>query len=137
MAKKGSNQPDKSESSNNHNNHSNVKRSSNHTFKSDKRSIYSLSKGNNSNSSDHCVHCGDIHRLRNCLNFLEKDCFERKSIAEKDKLCSNCSGKSYTLSSCPSSVNCRMYGQRHQTLFHFQTNSSTSQTTSNRSFIIR
>lgn len=113
-------------SSNNYNN--NTKRSSYQPHKSESKRIHTFSKNNNSNS-DHCVHCGasSLHNtIRRCPIFLAKVGFERKSIAEKHKLCFNCLSKSHTSSSCTSQVNCRTCGQRHHTLLHFPTNATIS-----------
>ncbi|XP_037959398.1 uncharacterized protein LOC119688805 [Teleopsis dalmanni] len=66
-----------------------------------------------------CPLCQNNHVIRRCHQFLNKDCFERKSIASRLKLCLNCLCRSHTVSQCPSTKNCQQCGQRHHTLLHF------------------
>ncbi|XP_036344419.1 uncharacterized protein LOC118753653 [Rhagoletis pomonella] len=80
----------------------------------------------NPSSQDCCGLCGQAHILRRCPMFLSKDCFERKGIVDKAKLCLNCLSKSHALSQCTSSKNCIQCGQRHHTLLHFPRTSLTN-----------
>ncbi|XP_039226632.1 uncharacterized protein LOC120320591 [Drosophila yakuba] len=70
-------------------------------------------------SASACYHCGNLHILRRCPQFLSMDCYQRKEVASKAKLCLNCLGKSHTQASCPSNKNCLHCGQRHHTMLHF------------------
>ncbi|XP_033158470.1 uncharacterized protein LOC117139899 [Drosophila mauritiana] len=70
-------------------------------------------------SASACYHCGSLHILRRCPQFLSMDCYQRKEVASKAKLCLNCLGKSHTQASCPSNKNCLHCGQRHHTMLHF------------------
>lgn len=99
--------------------------------KKQEKKVHALTKAKTSSSSENCVHCGSQHTIRSCPSFLAKDCFERKSIAEKCKLCYNCLSKSHALAHCPSPLNCRICGQRHHTLLHFPVNPDNAQIMSN------
>ncbi|XP_036342801.1 uncharacterized protein LOC118752058 [Rhagoletis pomonella] len=66
-----------------------------------------------------CALCGQAHIIRRCPTFLSKDCYERKAIVDKAKLCLNCLSKAHALSKCTSIKNCLQCGQRHHTLLHF------------------
>ncbi|XP_070075502.1 uncharacterized protein [Drosophila takahashii] len=70
-------------------------------------------------SNSACYHCGGDHILRRCPLFLELDCYRRKDIVSRAKLCVNCLSKSHALSRCTSSQSCQVCGQRHHTLLHF------------------
>ncbi|XP_044312564.1 uncharacterized protein LOC123037133 [Drosophila rhopaloa] len=70
-------------------------------------------------SNNPCYHCGGDHILRRCPPFLALDCYKRKDIVSRAKLCVNCLSKSHALSRCTSNQCCQVCGQRHHTLLHF------------------
>nr|XP_041632248.1 uncharacterized protein LOC121502617 [Drosophila kikkawai] len=66
-----------------------------------------------------CYHCSGDHILRRCAAFLALDCYKRKDIVTRAKLCINCLSKAHALSRCTSNKSCQICGQRHHTLLHF------------------
>ncbi|XP_044313279.1 uncharacterized protein LOC123037281 [Drosophila rhopaloa] len=70
-------------------------------------------------SNNPCYHCGGDHILSRCPPFLALDCYKRKDIVSRAKLCVNCLSKSHALSRCTSNQCCQVCGQRHHTLLHF------------------
>ncbi|XP_036319091.1 uncharacterized protein LOC118733684 [Rhagoletis pomonella] len=96
--------------------HSPEKRSSWKANQSISRSFHVTAQPKGAGS---CYLCGDTHILRRCSTFLTKDCFERKAIVDRAKLCLNCLSNSHRAAQCPSTKNCLQCGQRHHTLLHF------------------
>lgn len=75
---------------------------------------------------DKCVLCGGAHIIRKCPTFLAKDCFERKNIVDKHKLCLNCMSGAHYVNQCSSQRNCLQCGGRHHTLLHFNFNANST-----------
>lgn len=77
-----------------------------------------------------CPVCSGSHIIRRCQTFLAKDCFERKSLVDRHRLCLNCLSGQHLMSQCSSAQNCRQCGLRHHTLLHFPVNPSTNASSS-------
>ncbi|XP_036329698.1 uncharacterized protein LOC118741830 [Rhagoletis pomonella] len=99
-------------------------------YRHNSNSFHATSQPKNVNS---CFLCGEAHILRRCTKFLAKDCFERKSIADKEKLCLNCLSRAHSVSRCTSTKNCLQCSQRHHTLLHFPMSKPPQQNESPRS----
>ncbi|XP_017478311.1 PREDICTED: uncharacterized protein LOC108368070 [Rhagoletis zephyria] len=63
--------------------------------------------------------CKGPHHIRSCPDFLARDCFAKKTVADQLRLCINCLGNTHFVSKCPNNANCKTCGKRHHTLLHF------------------
>ncbi|XP_055307758.1 uncharacterized protein LOC129571911, partial [Sitodiplosis mosellana] len=80
----------------------------------------------NSNPTENCPVCNGTHVVRRCPTFIAKDCFERKALADRLKLCLNCLSRQHLIAQCGSAKNCLQCGLRHHTMLHFPVTSSNS-----------
>lgn len=103
------------------NNNNRVERKSFHTTT---RNTNNNDNNHNSNNNEQFPVCSGTHIIRRCPTFLAKDCFERKNVVDRMKLCINCLSRQHLISQCSSVKNCLQCGLRHHTLLHFPVTSS-------------
>lgn len=68
---------------------------------------------------EQCVACTQHHLLIACPAFAALSPKEKFELISKNRMCSNCFGKSHSVRNCEGKGTCRLCGQRHHTLLHF------------------
>lgn len=68
-----------------------------------------------------CPHCQkENHSVRQCNDFLQRQATERRTIAQKLRLCYNCLSARHSMSQCESKHSCMTCNARHHTLLHIE-----------------
>ncbi|XP_057339521.1 uncharacterized protein LOC130677020 [Microplitis mediator] len=85
-------------------------------------------------SPGRCLHCSDDnHYISSCNKFTVLTPFARYEIAKKKGWCTNCLRNTHQSSQCTASK-CRICGQRHNTLLHFEKFNNSSQKTNRNNY---
>lgn len=75
----------------------------------------------------HCVLCNtDGHTLMRCQSFKELSIADRRSTAERMKLCFNCLRTSHSANNCPNTGVCLVCKSKHHTLLHLSPSTTAS-----------
>ncbi|XP_058449067.1 uncharacterized protein LOC131429033 [Malaya genurostris] len=74
-----------------------------------------------------CFHCSGGHYINECPSFLSKTPSSRFQRVKELKLCVNCFSNRHVVVDCKSS-SCKECGQRHNTLLHFDSRGSSTNT---------
>ncbi|XP_011881006.1 PREDICTED: uncharacterized protein LOC105569270, partial [Vollenhovia emeryi] len=75
-----------------------------------------------------CSLCKGTHYLSKCPKFLSKSSIQRRELIKRTNRCYNCLSAKHTVSECTSTFTCRMCQQKHHTLLHNDSVSSSSAT---------
>lgn len=80
--------------------------------------------GHQSSTPSSCPLCKKPHSIRKCQLFLSNGPSERFQIAKTHRLGINCLGFGHTSASCGSKFKCQSCNRSHNTLLHFEPNST-------------
>lgn len=95
---------------------------------SKKNAFHLTTSGNqyrNKSATPTCILCTESHILRKCPKFMAMSTIARRKAIEGKQVCFNCLAYDHSFNNCYSKHNCRC-GERHHTLIHVDTQSSTS-----------
>lgn len=74
-----------------------------------------------------CDLCSQMHMLFRCTQFARKSLNQRIEFVKQNRLCFNCLSSKHSLPNCPSKFSCRHCQNRHHTLLHKDSASSSNE----------
>ncbi|XP_011859902.1 PREDICTED: uncharacterized protein LOC105557311, partial [Vollenhovia emeryi] len=75
-----------------------------------------------------CPLCKGAHYLSKCTKFLSKSATQRRDLVKQTNRCYNCLSARHSVSDCTSTFTCRTCQQKHHTLLHSESISSSTAT---------
>ncbi|XP_075157511.1 uncharacterized protein LOC142230768 [Haematobia irritans] len=73
---------------------------------------------NSSSNSQMCPICREVHFIRDCPKFIEKNINDRIHVVKVAHLCYNCLSSNHGIKDCKSKYSCRECKMRHHTMLH-------------------